>query len=266
MAARSPEYMLGVLDVLVKSGAVSREYAAGAADVLTKSAALWRSSGPAPLESFWLNPFDSQAENIQQQYNALQDENGGKPVTPEQAREAMDRARTWTYALGDKASANMHHWWNRAKYLLNGNSSEGWLGKVMSPEESNRYREYEYDKIRLDQLREAAGGVPAELQGAIQDAMVGNAKYVYHDQKQYMAPEQHKKTFGRNEEAAADKFRTEGGTNAMRGGYYKQPQHDTQSVTPKTPSMHNNPTANMYGSKDRARLFTQSYMNGIGMY
>lgn len=263
--AVSPAYMLGVLDVLVKSGAVSRAYAAGAASVLTKSAALWRSSGPAPLSSSWLNPFDTQAENIQQQWNSLGDRNNGQPVTPDQARQVMDKARTWTYGFGDKASANLGHWWRRTKYFLNGNSSDGWLGKQMSPEESNRLREYEYDKIRLDQMREAGGAAPAELQAALQDGMVGNAKNVYHDQAQYMSPEQHRMMYGEDENEAADKFRTTAGTQAMRGGGY-EPKYDKESVAVKTKSINNNPLAHMYGSKDRAKLYTRSFKNGVGMF
>lgn len=262
--AASPAYMLGVLDVLVKSGAVSREYAAGAADVLTKSAALWRSSGPVQLSADWYNPFDTQAENIQQQWNPYKDRLGGRRLTPEQAREVMDRARTWTYGFGDKASANMGHWWRRFKYFLNGNKSEGWLGKVMSPEESNRLREYEYDKIRLDQMREAEGGVPAELQAALQDAMVGNAKAVYYDQANYMPEEQRKYMYGNNANEAANKFRTNSGTQAMRGGMY-EPKYDKESVAVKAKSLSNNPYSHMYGSKDRARLYSRAYTNGFGM-
>lgn len=266
----SPAYVLGVLDTLVKAGEMSPAYAAGVADVLVKEAAAASSS--------WYNPFDTQAENIQQQWNAYADRNPGSynfatgqsTIDPEEAARVMDKARVFTSGFGDKASANMAHWWNSTKRFLNnpfsGGSNDGWLGKTMSPEESNRLREYEYNKIRLKQLQEAGGAnVPAALQAALQDKMVRDAKYVYRDQQNYMSPEELKARFGEDEDDAAAQFRTPEGTAAMRGGSYK-PKYDTQSAKPPAPSVNNNPLAHMYGNKDRNKLFTRSFRNGLGMY
>jgi hypothetical protein len=261
----SPSYAIGVLDVLVKSGEISPDYAAGVADVLLKD---------AQYASAWYNPFDTEAENLQQQWNSYMNRGAVKqdPTTGQvsvgvgKAKEMIDKAQPWYDGLGARAGANFSHWGRSLKYLLNGNSPEGWLGKAMSPEESARLREYDRNKVRQNFLRRGGAAVPAALQSAFQDEAARDARWARRDQSRYMAPGALDAEFGADEEAAAAKFRSTQGTAMMRGGAYK-PKYDVASAqTPQRQSIHTSPLAGMYGSKDRAKLFSQPFRNGLGMY
>lgn len=257
----SPSYAIGVLDVLVKSGEISPDYAAGVADVLLKD---------AQYASAWYNPFDTEAENLQQQWNSYmnrgaiqQDPTTGQvSVGAGKAKEMIDKAQPWYDGLGARAGANLRHWGRVAQSWL----PEWMTGKQMSSEESARLREYDRNKIRQDFLRRGGTAVPAALQSAFQDEAVRDARWARRDQSRYMEPGALKAEFGADEEAAAAKFRSTQGTAMMRGGVYK-PQHDVASAqTPQRQSIHTSPLAGMYGSKERAKLFSQPFRNGLGMY
>lgn len=256
--ARSTAYIAGVLDTLVKAGAVSPAYAAGVSSVLVKD---------AQYASAWWNPFDTEAENLQQQWNGFMNRNPGAvdprtgmvSVGAGQAKEMIDKARPWYDSMGGRAMANMRHWGRMASRIL----PEFITGKQMSAEESRRLLEYDRNKFRRDFLNRGGAAVPATLHAAFQDEATRDAKYARRDQRYFMSPEKLNAEFGVNDEAAAKKFRSPWGTAAVRGGMYDS-AHDVQA--PRTRTMHNSPLAGMYGSKDRNRLFTQSYRNGLGMY
>ena len=257
---RSSAYVLGVLDTLVKAGEISPAYASGMASVLTKE---------AQYASAWYSPWDTEAENLQQQWNGFMNRNPGAfnartgqaTVSSGQAKEMIDKARPWYDNMGGRASANMRHWGRVATSWL-----PEWLGgKKMSVEESRRLLEHDRNKFRQDYLNRGGAAVPAALHAAFQDAATRDAKYARRDQTRYMHPGQLEAEFGENDEAAGNKFRTAYGTGAMRGGLYK-PVYDKRSAQVPKPSIHSNPLSGMYGSAERQKLYSQPFRGGLGKY
>lgn len=249
--APSPAYVLGALDVLVKAGEVSPAYAAGVVDVLAK-------------EAGWLT--DTEAENLSQQWgdymqknpNAYDFASGRTNIGEGHAKQMIDSARPWYDNAGGRAWANMKHW---------GRTVGSWLpGNQMSSEESRRLLEYDRNRFRQDFLNRTQGGAPSALYGAFQDEATRDARYAYRDQVNHMSPAELEARFrAENEDDAAGQFRTPEGTAAMRSGMYK-PKYDKEMAQPQTKSVQNNPLSSMYGSKDRKKLFSQSFRNGLGMY
>lgn len=251
----SPAYVLGALDTLVKAGEVSPAYAAGVVDVLAK-------------EAGWL--FDTEAENLTQQWGDYMQQNpnaydfatGRATIGAGQAKQMIDSARPWYDNMWGRMGANIAHGWRRAKSWM----PEAMVGKSMSAEESRRLLELDRNRFRQDYLNRAQGAAPAALYGAFQDEATRDARYAYRDQQNYMSPDELAARFrAEDEDDAAAQFRTPEGTAAMRNGLYK-PTHDKQSAKPPAPSINNNPLAHMYGNKDRNKLFTRSFRNGLGMY
>ena len=121
------------------------------------------------------------------------------------------------------------------------------------------------DLQHLRRLEREGAIIPQELYGALQDQHVRDAATAWHTAGRFMSPEERMHTYGANVDRMQDRFRTPQGTAAIRSGMH-DPVHDTQTATPKTKSMQTSPLAGMYGSKDRNKLFTQSFRNGLGMY
>lgn len=250
----SPFYVIGVLDALVKSGEISPDYAAGVASVMQKEAGILPDSAGVNLTQQW---DDFVAANR----GAYDPSTGKAVITGAQAKEMIDKAQPWYDGLGARTGANLRHWGRVAKSWL----PEWMTGKQMSSEESARLREYDRNKVRQDFLSRANGAGPSALYAAFQDEAVRDARWARRDQSRYMAPGAVNAEFGADEEAAAAKFRSAQGTAMMRGGVYK-PRHDVASAQTPRQSVHTSPLAGMYGSKDRAKLFSQPFRNGLGMY
>lgn len=251
---RSPAYVLGVLDTLVKAGEVSPSYAAGVASVLQKEAGLFSDSAGVNLTQQW---DDFVAKNR----GAYNPQTGQATMTGAQAKGMIDSARPWYDNMGGRAMANLRHW---------GRSATSWLpewvaGRRMSVEESRRLLEHDRNKFRQDYLARANGAGPSALYAAFQDNATRDAKYARRDQTRYMHPGQLEAEFGENDEAAAAKFRSPQGMAAMRGGLYK-PTYDTRSAKTPKPSIHNNPLSGMYGSAERQKLYSQPFRGGLGKY
>ena len=89
---RSPEYILGALDVLVKSGEVSPAYAAGVADVFVKNAGLfWNSMG---------NDYMTEYNKFRAAHPERVKPNGTLDLTPDEATAMFDRSRNWYNSIG----------------------------------------------------------------------------------------------------------------------------------------------------------------------
>ena len=249
----SRSYILGALDALVKAGEVSPSYAAGAASVLVKDAGFFS---------------DTPAENIVQQWGDMADKPGFRDrqtglvnMNGEQAKQLIDRARPWYDNMGGRIGANMRYFGRGIKGML----PEWMTGRQMSSEENRRMLEYDRNKMRQAYLDRAGGAAPAALYGAFQDAAVRDARYAYRDQGRYKSPAEMKAVFGEDEEAAANRFRTSEGMAAMRNGLYR-PEYDKQSAKTPTPSVQNASTSFLYGGKNRTKLYSQAFRNGLGMY
>lgn len=216
---RSPEYILGALDVLVKAGEVSPAYAAGVADVLVKDAGL-----------FW----NTAAQNFHDNYQKWQQANPGKQLTPDEARQMGLDSRNWY----DKAFSPNAGWGN---YLSNRWSKH--VGRHFSKlfagddDASLKYTPEYYDQElqdmenqRLKSYSDSHFSAAPEAAGAMQDAFVRDANIRYQNAKATMTPEE-MEAAGIDEDYA-DRYRTTAGNAAIRGGAYKA-KYDVKPQSPQ---------------------------------
>lgn len=253
---KSSAYVLGALDALVKSGEVSPEYAAGVVDVLSK-------------EADWTPWADSNAQNLLEEWQGFAKANPG-------AYNAQTGRMTLNGQQAKQILRNSRHWWTDAGGRMADaiGSFGSWLGnkfdptaKSMSWEDMKRMhavKQNNRDLAQLQRLRQSGAIVPSELYSALQDQHTRDAETAWHTAGRFMSNAERSARYGDTIDAAKERYRTLQGTAAMRGGLYN-PTYDKASAKPKTPSMHNDSMAHMYGSKDRAKLYSSSFRNGLGM-
>lgn len=215
---RTPAYILGALDALVKTGEVSPVYAAGVADVLAKSAGLW---------------WDSSAQDYANNYNAWLRANpsrvrkdGTVDIRPDEATALVDKSRNWYQKLAPKAgwggwAKNM---WGRATRWLPGKSD--YL--------TSEYYDREYNDManrrRADWLKRYNLALHPEVAGAVQDAHVRDAGFRVQDAKHTMSKSD-REAAGLTDDYA-NTFKTRQGDAAIGAKLYK-PQFD--KPTPASP-------------------------------
>lgn len=217
---RSPEYILGALDVLVKSGEVSPAYAAGVADVLVKNAGLfWNSMG---------NDYMTEYNKFRAAHPERVKPNGTLDLTPDEATAMFDRSRNWYNSIGPdggwgnwiknrwKKNVSRHMWWN--------------------DDPGAEYYDREYNDMknqrRLELMQSSNLALHPEVAGAIQDAHVRDANFRYQDARAFMDPGQ-MEAAGIDEDYA-EKYRTAAGNSAVNGGAYKA-KYDTKPKGPPKP-------------------------------
>jgi len=232
----TPAYMLGALDALVKSGAVSADYAAGVVDVLVKDA--WFASSPN--------------QNFKDLLDEWRAEHPGEKMTREAARDIVLRSRPWYY----RAFRPNAGW---GEYL--GNRWDKIMAAIKSTFGQRKYPTGEqYDTLLEDrenlELRRFADEnliLDNEVSGALQDEFVRVGKQVVKDAKKYM-PEIERNQWGYDDDWPSV-HRTRQGTMALRGGFFK-PEYDTESVTtPEPDPPRGKPLPDSYG--DNKKLFSR---------
>ena len=194
---RTPAYILGVLDSLVKAGAVSSDYAAGFASVLTKQAGA--------------------AQNFHDNYKEWKRKHPDQRMDPEQVREMLLKSRPW-YTRAFSPNSGWGNWFsNRIGKMMRG--PRAYFGATATPSSEAYDRALrDMENRELFDYIEDEYTLPAEVAGAIQDLFVRDAGFRVRDAKRTMSD------FTRREEGLtddyADSYRTAQGEFAIRSGYY----------------------------------------------
>lgn len=216
---KSSAYVLGVLDVLVKSGEVSPAYAAGVADVLSKQ---------ADWNPFW---WDSAGQNYQEEMqkwlannpNARDPVTGRINITGDQAAQIIDNSRHWWTGAGRRS---MDYLGNRIRKAF-----RWWPGTTMTADMYDRELEDRRNAFRNDYMKDLRSqtGVHAEVEGALQDKHVQDADFRVLDAQRTMLPSE-REAAGYTPDYA-DRYRNIYGTGAIQSGIYK-PKYDKVRKTP----------------------------------
>lgn len=256
-------YVFGALDVLVKAGEVSPAYAAGVASVLAKQ---------ADYTPWW----DSNAQNLAEEWEDFYAKHRNDPAVVSPG--TGPGGQPGVTLTGDQAKQilrDSRHWWTDA-WGRTGDavgSFGSWLGnklsfgaKSMSWEDMKRMhavKQNRRDLAHLQRLQDEGAQIPAELYGALQDQHTQDMAGAWDAAGRVMSPDERARMYGEDLNEAKDSFRTAQGTAAISRGAHK-PAYDSQSVRPL--SIHDDPLVHAYGSKDRQKVFSQTFRNGLGMY
>lgn len=244
----SSDYVLGVLDVLVKAGEVSPAYATGVADTVIKQAySDWGSDIQEALKEY-----------IEKNPKAV-DSDGALTITPAEARAIVNDARPWGLP-GDRFTSE---WW-RNKW---GKHVTRRLNSTSKPPE---LYDYELRDLRNKQLTAAMqkhlsgplSRLLPELAGGVQDQHVHDARQFANASRKVVHPNALARAGLDDPEAYADKFRTRQGTSAIDGGVYKA-VHDKPGARSKISAPRpgvGNPT--YYGSRNK-NFYTNPYKNPL---
>jgi len=213
----TPAYILGALDALVKSGAVSPAYADGVASVLTKEAGL-----------FW----DSAAQNMHDNYREWREKNPYAQMTPEKARELALSSRNW-YSRAFSPNAGWGNWIsNRFGKWTSG--IRRFFGGSNVPDAAAYDRELrDMENQRLDNYVSENMTTAPEVAGALQEGFVRDADFRVNDAKQYMS-EVNRVHAGLTDDYA-DQYKSRAGSAAIRGGAYN-PKYEGAKIKPPGPS------------------------------
>ena len=238
---KTPAYIMGVLDALVKAGAVSPAYAAGAASVLTKQAGLFGNTA---------------AQNYHDNYMRWRAQNPGQQLTPDAARQLALDSRNW-YEKAFSPAAGWGTWAsNRAGKWTAGIRSVFGASNVPTSAEYDRAYKDEVNK-QLKPYIDTHYNLDAQAAGATQDAFVRDADFRVLDAKRTMS-DLARENAGLTEDYA-DQYRTEGGTAAIRGGPYK-PKYDTKSTKP--PEQYGQNLPKSYGA-NKSMFYRVGYTNPL---
>ena len=259
---KSAAYIMGAIDALVESGAMSPAYAAGVADVLVKDASVF----------FWP---DTDKENFRDAWDDFWEDNKNNPdifrrnaknndperirMTGEQAKKILRQSRHWWTELGGKTGDAL-------------GSFFGWLGNKFDPsapsmswdEMKKLYtiKQNRRDLTHLRRLEDEGTDIPQALYGALQDRHVKDMRDAWKTIVKFTGLTERDAKYGYNLNDAVEKFRTVYGKGSMRAGYH-DPIFD-KPERPKPPSVRTDPRASMYGSEDRARLFSRDFRSSLG--
>ena len=255
---KSAAYIQGALDALVKAGEMSPAFAAGVSDVLIKGAGFF---------------VDSPGENLNDQLRAYRKKHPGAwdpvaqrlDISPEEAYNLVNRSRVWLTGLPRRAG---DYWGNRLRK---------WKSRIMPGGDAMTAEDYDAElqdrrnrfmRDYVAEIRdELMGGLPAGLEGALQDKFVGDAPAAYRAAKHHVDNVTLRTDYGKDADAYADRFRNPAGSAAMREGLYS-PKHDIKTVTPAPAvrSIHDDPRVYSFGDQGRAELFRAPRQRGLGDY
>jgi hypothetical protein len=208
----TPAYILGALDVLVKTGAVSPDYAAGAASVFVKQAGLFG---------------DTAAQNMEDNYTAWREQNPHAEMTPEKARELALQSRNW-YSRAFSPNAGWGNWFsNRMGKWTRGIRSFFGASNVPSAEQYDRELQDMENQNLSNYMSEHNHGLPPEVAGALQEGFIRDAHRRVLDAKDTMT-EMERIDAGLTDDYI-DQYKSIQGNTAIRGGAYK-PKYDKAKI------------------------------------
>lgn len=226
---RGDMYIAGVMDTLVKAGAVSPEYASGVLDTFVKKAD-WSLLPDSPFQNYWeeiqstadkaigsSRKYMSPAQLAEARQRAI------SSMSPEQQLEIIARSRHWYDNGFSRAGNYLSNRFNRyianpiGRFLGTSNRTASSYDHELA---HNRAKELEaYQARELDPMLKMMGVVRAGAQERANDV-----ENLYRTDTRYYMSDAKRRQLGYNKNPS-DVYRSDVTDSAIAGGMYK-PKHD----------------------------------------
>lgn len=237
---RAEAYIAGVLDTLVKAGAVSHGYAAGLVDGLSKQAD-WAPWADSPQQNYW----EAVQDYAEQHPERVA---GGRfEISPDEAAKLIDDSRHWYTGgldrLGTLASNRLRKW---TRWLPGRNMTAAMYDRELEDSRNRFRRDY------MRQLMQDGWAINPQVAAAVQDKHYRDAKMRMADARRTMGPAAAYRA-GYTDDYA-ESFRTQQGDAAIASGQYK-PVYDTKNpaYAPGADDVARRPPRSMYGGEEMRR-------------
>ncbi len=212
----SAAYMAGVLDTLVKAGAVSQGYADGLMAGLSKQAD-WTPWVDSAQQNYWeeVNAY-AKAHPERVSGNSFQ-------ISPDEAAQLIDNSRHWWTGAGQRTKTYLGNRIRKAFRWLPGNNKTGAMYDRELEDSRNRFRR---DYMQRE-LMQNGMAINPQVAAAVQDKHYRDARMRVADARRTMG------VGGAGgagyTDSYADEYRTPQGDAAIRAGQYK-PVYDTKNT------------------------------------
>ena len=213
---QSAAYMAGVLDTLVKAGAVSQGYADGLVDGLSKQAD-WAPWADSAQQNYW------EEVNAYAKAHPERVQGGSFQISPDEAAKLIDNSRHWWTGAGQRSATYLSYLLRKWTRWLPGNNMTGAMYDRELEDSRNKFRR---DYMR-DQLMQNGMAINPQVAAAVQDKHYRDAQMRVQDARRTMG-DAGARAKG-YDDRYAQSFRTEQGNAAVASGQYR-PVYDTKNT------------------------------------